>query len=281
MKPKLFDSHAHINFNAFKEDGFEIVKKCLEQGIWMINVGTQLTTSERAVYYADNFKKGVYAAVGLHPMNLKTGLVKIKIDKEEVEFETKEEDFDYQQYKKLAQNPKVLAIGEIGLDYWRRPKTKKKQEQLKNRQKDIFVQQIKLAQELDLPIIIHCRLAFDDLYEIIKQIPKLRGVFHCFTGNWQQAQRVLELGFYLGFNGIIFKKDLREVIEKAPLEKLLLETDCPYLTPPQAREQRNTPLNLKYILNEIARIRKLPAERIAKITTNNACQLFKIEDIKK
>jgi TatD DNase family protein len=279
MEPKLFDTHAHINFNAFKEDGFEITKKCLEEGIWMINIGTQLTTSERAVYYADNFKKGVYAAVGLHPIHLKTGLVKIRIDKEEIEFETKEENFDYQQYKKLAQNPKVVAMGEIGLDYWYRPKTRKKLEQFKIKQKDLFIRQIKLAQELNLPVIIHCRLAFDDLYEIIKPLTDLKGVFHCFTGDWNQAKKALDLGFYLGFNGIIFKRDLKEVIKKIPLERVLLETDCPYLAPPQVQEQRNTPLNLKYILEEIARIRKLPPEKIAQITTANACQLFKIENI--
>ncbi len=301
VSPLLIDTHAHLNFVAFKEDVDDVVSRCLKNKIWIINVGTKYETSKRAVEIAQSHKQGVYAAVGLHPIHLETGLVKIKNDTEETEVKTREEDFDYEKYKELAKNRKVVAIGEVGLDYWYKPKTKIKLQQFKEKQRIVLCQQLNLAKELNLPLIFHCRLAHQDLIEILKSKTnsKLRGVIHCFTGNWEETKRYLELGFYLGFNGIIFKfhpvksdkvgaeqfnrVNLDEVIKNTPLDKILIETDCPYLTPPLPRRSsegakagRNEPLYLKYIVEKIAKIKGVSFEEIAKRTSENARSLFNI-----
>jgi len=286
----LIDTHAHVNFNAYKDDSDEVIRRSLAENVWLINVGSQYSTSKRAVEMSEKYEKGVYAAVGLHPIHLETGLVKIKNDKEEIQFPTIEEHFDYEQYKKLAQSQKTVAIGEIGLDYYWKPKTKSKLGLFKEKQAAVLFQQMDLAGELDLPVIFHCRMAHDDLLQILDyklKDPdyKLRGAIHCFTGNWGQAQKYIEMGFYFGLNGIIFKMNLDDVIKKIPLEKILIETDCPYLTPllpaealakAGPMEGRNEPIYVKYIAEKIAKIKNLSYEEIASITTQNAKNLFKI-----
>jgi len=291
----LIDTHSHLNIKAFELDREKTIKRCLENNVWMINIGTNYETSKKAVEIAEKYEKGVYAAIGLHPINLETGLVKMKVDKKEgVHFE---KEFDYEKYKKLAKSEKVVAIGEIGLDYYWKPKTTKKKELFKQKQKELFLKELKLAEELNLPAIFHCRMAFDDLIDILQGSDpcKLNGVIHCFTGNWKMAKKFLNLGFYLGFNGIIFKLDLDEIIKKTPLDKILIETDCPYLMPPLpagallARRNfseggakaglmngRNEPLYVKYIAERIAEIKKIRYEEIAEVTTENAKKLFNI-----
>ncbi|MDO8424592.1 MAG: TatD family hydrolase, partial [bacterium] len=151
-----------------------------------------------------------------------------------------------------------------------------KLEQFKERQKEVFLKQIDLACELNLPVIVHCRSAHNDLIGLLNKYGKAsRGVVHCFTGNWQEAQQYLEMGFHLGFNGIIFKLELTEVIEKTPFDRILLETDCPYLTPPQ-ESGRNEPLFVKHVAERIAQIKKLSYEEISEKTTKNAKELFNI-----
>ncbi|MDP3995681.1 MAG: TatD family hydrolase [bacterium] len=271
----LIDTHAHLNFSAYKDDADQVVRRTLGENVWMINVGSQYSTSKRTVEMAERYPKGVFAAVGLHPVHLSGGIFKTKIDKEEVEFETREEDFDPDKYKELAKSKKVVAIGEVGLDYWYRPKGKTKLEQFKNKQKEVFVRQFNLAKELELPLIIHCRMAHGDMTEILDS--KTKGVVHCFSGNWSEAQKYLEMGLYLGFNGIIFKLDLDEVIAKTPLDRILIETDCPYLTPP-AMSGRNEPLYVKYVVDKIVKIKGLNFEEIADITSKNAIKLFNLHD---
>ena len=277
----LIDTHAHLNFNAFRKDLDEVIKRTLDENIWVINVGSKYETSKKAVEIAEKYKEGVFAAVGLHPIYSTPGLIKIKTDPEEGEFVTTGENFDIERYKELAKSEKVIAIGEIGLDYYYRPKTKRKLELFKEKQKEVFLSQLKMAQELNLPVIFHCRMAHDDLLEILKskvksQKSKIRGVIHCFTGTWEQTKEYLDMGFYLGFNGIIFKLDLDEVIKKVPLEKILIETDCPYLNPPQAVSERNEPIFVKYIVEKISEIRGADYKKIAEITTANARKLFNI-----
>lgn len=276
----LIDTHAHVNFNAYKEDSDEVMRRSLDNDVWLINVGSQYGTSKRAVEMAERYEKGVYAAVGLHPVHLEIGLVKIKNDTEEIQFPTIEEHFDYEQYKKLAQSPKAVAIGEIGLDYYWKPKTKSKLALFKEKQMAVLFQQMDLAKELSLPVLFHCRSAHDDLLEVLeyklKDINyKLMGTIHCFTGNFEQAKRYMDMGFYLAFNGIIFKMDLSEVIKKTPLDKILIETDCPYLTPLPIKG-RNEPIHVKYVSEEIAKIKNLSYEEVAYATTENARKLFKI-----
>jgi len=291
----FFDTHAHLNFAAFVRDRDRVIKKCLKEKVWLINVGTNFFTSQKAIEIAQNYREGVYAAVGLHPINLDTGLIKQKFDSDEFE-ENKEspfeKEFDYEKYKKLAlsnfqdenlggraQSKRVVAIGEIGLDYYWKPKTKARLEDFKLRQENLFLTELRLAKELDLPIIIHCRMAHEDLLRILRKQfsiydSKFRGVIHCFTGSWQEAEEYMKLGFLLGFNGIIFKLDLDKVVKKMPLDKMLVETDCPYLSPPRYNQERNDPLGVKFTARKISRIKKIPLQQVADQTTKNAQKLF-------
>lgn len=292
----LIDTHAHVNFSAYKDDGDEVTKRALESNIWMINVGSQWDTSRRAVEYAQKYSKGVYAAIALHPIHLKGRKIKINVDPQEiVEFETQEEKFDYQKYKELAllasldseldsrssgqaRQQKVVAIGETGLDYYHLDPGE--EEIQKKLQKESFLAHLKLAQELNKPVIIHCREAYDDVLEILKLQTtgyKLQGVVHSFSGRWSQAQEYLKMGFYLGFNGIItFARDYDKVIKRMPLKRLLIETDCPYLAPIPYRGKRNEPLYVKYVAEKIVELRGISFDEVAEITTENARKLFKI-----
>ncbi|MEA3293074.1 MAG: TatD family hydrolase [Patescibacteria group bacterium] len=279
----LIDTHCHLNFNVFKDDSREIIKKCLDKDIWLINVGTQYTTSERAVQITKEYEKGVYAAVGLHPTQLETNLIKIKIDLEDVEYQTREEKFDYEKYKTLAKNQKVVAIGEIGLDYYYKPKSKTKLFLFKEKQKESLLEQLKLAKELNLPVIFHCRMAHNDLIELLlnnADVAPKKAVAHGFVGSAEQLQKYLNIGYYIGFNGIIFKKiegiNFQENIEKTPLERILIETDCPYLVSPNFSEKRNNPFGVIPVAKEIARIKNLSFEKVAEITFKNAKTLFKL-----
>ncbi len=258
--PKVtgFDSHSHLNFKAFNGDYDKIIKKCLEENLWLINVGSQYNTSEKAVAIAGNYEKGIWAAIGLHPTHVG------------------DEVFDYQKYLALAKNSdKVVAIGETGLDYYRTTDP-----QLRVKQKELFLNHLKLAQELDKPLIIHCREAYDELIEILNSKSsilnsKSPGVIHCFSGDSQQAKQYLDLGLYLGFTGIItYSSDYDAIIRDMPLQKILVETDCPYLAPVPHRGQRNEPLYVKYVAQKIAEIRGLLIEKIAEQTYQNAIGLF-------
>ncbi len=283
----LIDTHGHVNFNAFKDDSNQVLRRAMENDIWAIMPGTQFSTSEKAVKLAQKYEQGVYAAIGLHPIHLEEREVDVlevqsaKVEKQPwMIFETRNEEFNYEKYKILGQSKKVVAVGECGLDYYYEPKGKEKREGFRMKQRTTLALQIKLAQELNLPVILHCRKAHDDLIGFLRD-KKIRGVVHCYTGTIAQAEKFYEMGFYFGFNGLIFKKvpalpNPSEVIANIPLERILLETDSPYLAPPEAKTERNEPLFVKYIAEEIARIKKLSVEKIATATTQNAKSLFKI-----
>jgi TatD DNase family protein len=180
----------------------------------------------------------------------------------------------------LAKSPKVVAIGEIGLDYHYLPQ--ERSEELKTKQKEVFLKQVDLAQELNLPIIIHCRDAYGDLLEVIQKLPKIPcGVLHCFADNYETAKRFLDLGFMISFTGIItYPKAsiVREVAKKIPLERIMIETDCPYLAPQAVRGKRNEPIYVKYVAEEIARLKGLDFDEVAKTTTENAIKFFKLKN---
>jgi TatD DNase family protein len=295
----LIDTHAHVNFNAFAEDSEEVIRRALKEKIWMINIGSQLSTSRRAVEFAEEYSEGVYAAVGLHPVHLKEQIVHEEVDPlEEFEFKTRPEVFDYEEYKKLAGHEKVVAIGEVGLDYFHLPEENKEIERQK--QKDNFIKHLELACDLDKPVMIHCREAHNDVIEILKEFIKihpnlplspegrtpvgwqkegeiLRGVIHSFGGRWSQAEEYFKLGFLISFNGIItFARDYDKVIKNAPLERIMIETDCPYLTPIPHRGKRNEPSFVKYVAEKIAEVKGISFEEVAQITTENARKLFGI-----
>lgn len=296
----LIDSHSHLNFAAYKNDADEVIKRALDNNIWMINVGSQIDTSQRAVEIAQKHKEGVFAAVGLHPIHLQKIQVDEKVDEHEsFAFLSRAEKFNKQKYAQLAQEPKVVAIGEVGLDYYHikgrtiphlnpppppfgRGRKKKGEGKMKKLQKEIFIQQLELASELDKPAIVHCREAHKDLLEILTEqkqhLKNLRGVVHSFSGRWSQAQQYFELGFLVSFNGLItFARDYDKVILNSPLEKTLVETDCPYLTPVPHRGKRNEPSYVKYVAEKIAELKKISFEEVAKVTTENARELFEIE----
>jgi TatD DNase family protein len=273
----LVDTHAHVNFKDFKDDKSEVIKRALDNEIWMINIGSQFSTSERAVKIAENYKVGVYAAVGLHPVHLSAKNFQDEImGQEKIKFEPRSEEFKKQTYLKLAQNKKVIAIGEVGLDYFHNKDNKEVQ-------KKIFEDQIDLACELNLPTIIHCREAHKDAIEILRNKAKehgerLKGVMHCFSGGTEEARIYIEeLGLYLGFNGIItFSRNYDEILKKISLENVLVETDCPYLTPVPFRGKRNEPLYVQYVAKKIAEIKEINLEKIIKKTTENAKKLFNL-----
>lgn len=281
----IIDTHSHLNFNAFKNDSDEVIRRTLAENIWLINVGTKYETSQQAVKIAEKYREGVYSAIGLHPIYAAAEFMKVKTDPDEGEFLVKEQDFDKEKYKELAKLKKVVAIGEIGLDYYYKPKTTAKLAQFKEKQKQIFLEQLDLAKELNLPVILHCRMAHDDVIEILKSRNEKNGVIHCFTGTLEQAQKYIEMGFYIGINGIIFKFNIDEVIKNISLDKIVVETDCPYLMPlpaiALAKEgpegtKRNEPIFIKHTIQKIADLKNVSFDEVCQKTTQNARKLFNI-----
>ena len=246
------DTHAHVNFNAFKDDADDVIERSLKENVFMINVGSQYSTSRRAVEMAKKYD-GIYAAVGLHPTH--------------IEHET----WNMEQYLELAKDEKVVAIGEMGLDYYHI-----KEEVDQKKQKEVFLAGIKLANETQKPMAIHCREAYEDLLKILKNNPvEKRGVIHCFVGGMKTAQEFIELGFKIGLNGIItYSESYDKLIKNIDLKDILLETDCPYLTPTPRKGERNEPTYVKLVAEKIAQIKQISAEEVAEITTQNAKTLF-------
>ena len=278
----LIDTHAHVNFNAFKNDGDEVIRRSLASDTWMILVGAETKTSKRALEYANKYEKGVYAAVGLHPMHTHEQEAR----GEDYDFTTREEEFSYDVYEKLAQFKKVVAVGEIGLDY-HHIDIKSDAAAVKEKQKDVFREQLKLAKNLRLPVIIHCRQAHDDMLEILKKfrkenkesMPKDKawGVMHCFSGDEELAWQYFSLGLYISFTGLItFSAQWDDLIRRLPNDKFMIETDCPYMTPEPLRGQRNEPILVKKVAERIAAIKNLSLERIAELSSINARKLFNI-----
>lgn len=283
----LVDSHAHVNFNAFKDDGEEIIRRSLAKGIWMINVGSQYDTSQRALEIANQHDEGVYAAIGLHPIHLSH----TEVDEEEIHFQTREEQFDENKYQALIdadKNHKIVAVGEIGLDYFHIP-AEMTLEEVKNRQAPDFIKQLHFAAKNNLPVIIHCRDsergkfdAYNDTLDILKVEIKnglaLRGVKHSFDGSLRIAEEFFQLGFCVGFTGVItFGKnaeDLRQLVKALPLDKILVETDCPYLAPAPHRGERNEPSFVEFTAQKIAELKGVTLEMVSNITIENTKRLF-------
>jgi TatD DNase family protein len=252
--PEFIDIHAHVNFEAYDSDREATMKRALDENVWMINVGTDIETSKSAVELADKYEKGVYAIVGQHPND-------------------NGEDFDATGYHELLKNEKVVAIGECGLDYFRSgPESVA-------RQKEIFINQIELANEVGKPLMLHIRgeNAYKDVYEILKAHSKVAGDIHFFAGDWNEAKSFLDLGFTLSLTGVItFARNYDEVIKKAPLEMLLSETDCPFVTPEPYRGKRNEPLYVKEVVKKIAEIRNADLSQVKRQLVENAKRVFKI-----
>ncbi len=251
---KYIDAHAHLNFPQFDLDREQIIHQCLEQGIGIVNVGCDYQSSQKAINIAHQYQDGVWATVGIHPT------------------EAKKEKLDQSRLTQLAQNKKVVAIGEIGLDYYREPNP-----QAQENQKEYLTKQILLAQKLNLPIIFHCRDAHRDLLDILSQFKIARAEIHCFDAPLDVLRQYLNLGFFIGFTGIItYSSRLDEVIQEIPLDSIIIETDSPYLSPAPFRGRRNSPLLLKCIAKKITQIKNISLEKIYQLTLENTKNLFQI-----
>jgi TatD DNase family protein len=281
---KLIDTHAHVNFKKFSEDADQVILNALNNDTGMVIVGSDYKTSKRALDLANKYERGVYAAVGLHPVHLED-IVEEGADGREV-VRVRAEEFNYDNYEKLAEFEKVVAIGEIGLDYYHL-KLSPDLENSKKKQKEVLVRQLLLARSFDLPAIIHCRVAHDDLLSTLKKfkedykekIPsdKPWGVIHCFSGDENLAWEYFRLGFMISFTGIItFSQQWDSLIRKMPLDKFMIETDCPFMTPEPYRGKRNEPVLVAYVADRIAAIRGVEPDRIAEISTENAKRFFGI-----
>src|SRR3989344_63309 len=247
MVAPLFDTHCHIHFSAYSTDANAVAARAREAGVTMITVGTQSTTSANAVEFARQHD-GVFASVGLHPNHL----FKMPIDEDELPaFNTRAERFDMDLYRTLAADPRVVGIGETGFDFYRLPEGVPLEE-VKRTQEESFRLHLDLCEEVSKPVIVHCRDAHAEVTKIFEEYcgaGKLarRGVLHCFTGTVEEAQRYIELGFYVSLSGIAtfpakknqVENPLHAVARAVPFEKLLIETDSPYLTPPPHRGERN------------------------------------------
>ena len=256
QEPWFFDSHAHYNTARFREDQKELLGSMADHGIGLImNVGCDLTSSLQSIRLAEEYDF-VYAAVGSHPDDAD------HVDPALVEL-----------YRNLAAHPKVLAIGEIGLDYYYEDVPREKQQ-------EAFRLQMELARELDLPVIIHQRDAYEDTLKIVDQFPQVKGVFHCFSGSVEYAKEVVKRGWYVGFTGVITFKNARKAVETAasiPLERIVLETDCPFMAPEPFRGKRNHPGYLYRMAEKLAEIRGVSVEEIHRITTENGKRLYRID----
>ncbi len=282
MNYEFFDAHTHANLAAFREDYREVVQKVLDAGGGLINVGTQRDTSRRAVEIAREFPEGVYATIGLHPVHTSASFH----DEEELgggeaarAFTSRGEIFDSGYYKKLALDPKVVGIGECGLDYYR---IGNNESEIRERQRTAFLEQMKLSFEVKKPLMIHCRDAFDDLITILISnpdflIPGNPGVAHFFAGTKENAERLLELGFSFTFGGVVtFVRSYDEVIRMIPMERIMSETDAPYVAPVPYRGKRNEPLYVQEVIKKLAEIKGVSEEEMRRITVENVRRVFKI-----
>ncbi|MBI4117583.1 MAG: TatD family hydrolase [Parcubacteria group bacterium] len=275
----FFDTHTHVNFIAYKDDDEVVLKRAYQQGTWLVNVGTQKDTSKKSVELASRFEKGVYASIGLHPVHLDGDRYEEYFaDGKKSEFKVRRERFDYDYYANLAKHPRVVAVGEVGLDYYKRKKSEIFE--LRNTQIENLLEHLKLALEFDLPLIIHCRDAHSDLKRFVadhrKEMQKVGAVVHCFTAKEDDAKYYISCGMRISFTGLItFCHDWDDIIEKTDIAHILSETDAPYLTPVPHRGKRNEPSFVKYVVARIAEIKRMDAEEVEKRLFENALSFFK------
>ena len=274
MEPQYFDVHAHVQFKAYDEDRDEAIVRALESGVHMMNVGTQKDTSQLAIDLAKKYlaegKPGLYAAIALHPVHTsKSHHDAQELGEEGKAFTSRGEVFDMEFYENLAQHDVVKAIGECGLDYYRL------EEDTARLQKEVFIQHIELANKVNKPLMLHIRNAYKDALEILKRHAKVKGDVHFFAGTWEEAQEFLALGFTLSFTGVVtFTHDYDEVVRNTPLDMILSETDCPYITPTPFRGRRNEPMHVREIVKAIARIKGEDEEKVRLQLVENAKRVF-------
>ncbi|MBU5592132.1 TatD family hydrolase [Clostridium sp. MSJ-4] len=253
----IFDSHAHYDDESFNEDLDDVIKTIMDNGvIRVLNCGSSLEGAKKSLELSQTYEI-FYTALGIHPENAN---------------EWNEEVADWIRANK--DNSKVKAIGEIGLDYYW------EQNPPKEVQKQVFRAQMKLAKELNLPVVIHDRDAHKDTLDIIKEFPEVKGVLHCFSGSVEFAKECLREGYYIGFTGVVTFKNAKKILEVAkevPLNRILVETDCPYMAPVPYRGKRNQSDYIEHIIDKIAEIKGSTAEEISNITIENTKSLFNVK----
>ncbi len=251
---KFFDTHNHLNDPAFEGDLELVVARALEAGVrGFLVLGYDLPSSRRAVELAEAFP-WTFAAVGLHPHQAREFSPDL--------LET---------MRRLADHPRVVAIGEIGLDYHYHHSPPEAQ-------REALEAQLRLARELDLPVSLHIRKAFDDMFAVLEEVPGVSGVFHCFSGGPREAERALALGFFISYSGFLTyrSRKLEKALRRTPLDRLLVETDAPYLAPGEYRGSRNEPAYLPLTVQKVAEVLEVPLEVVAEATWENARRLFRL-----
>lgn len=256
---QMIDSHAHLDEERFDEDRDELIKSLKENAIsYVINPSSDMETSRRVVKLSNRYDN-IFAAVGIHPHDAEG---------------FKEEDLD--ELRELSKDERVVAIGEIGLDYYY-------DNSPREIQKEVFKKQLELAYELDLPVIIHTRDAMGDTYDILKEFEgRVRGVMHCYTGSIEMAEKFMKLGFYISIAGpVTFKSavNVREMAKQIPLERLLIETDSPYLAPVPNRGKRNDPTNVRYVADMLANLKEIQIDKIIEHSRENTVKLFSLKGV--
>ena len=304
---QLFDTHTHVNFQPFQDEYIDVINRALQAGVFINNVGSQWESSQRSVEIADEFaaagKTGVWASIGVHPIHVFTDVQEEQVIEGKTQtINTRAEKFDYDRYRALAESSdNVIAIGECGLDYlhFERSNLQNQRQELIQLQLETLREHIRLAIDLDLPMVIHCRdaeihdeetlQAFEHLLALLReyntpgvssQQQKVRGVIHCYTGIPKYVPQFLELGFYIGYTGIVTfpnAKEVRASLRATPLERILLETDAPYLTPVPHRGKRNEPSYVRHVAEQVADLKQITVVEVAERTTQNAVELFRVK----
>ncbi len=273
MQPKFFDAHAHAHFPAYGGESRAVVERALESGVEMILVGTEHGTSAGAVALAEQFESGVWAAIGMHPTH---AVAHSPVDTGEFgpgAVPRGAEVFDPDRYRALAEHPKVVAIGECGLDYFRRDA------ESSDLQRVALVSQMELARDVGKPLTIHCRDAFADLVAVFKEKRELLlpepGTIHFFTGTVGDARELMDLGFSLQFGGVVtFARQYEEVVRYVPLERTVTETDAPYVAPVPYRGRRNEPAYVVEVVKKIAELKGVGADEVAGQVRDNVRRIF-------
>lgn len=271
---RYFDAHAHAHFPAYGDESAAVVQRALDAGVDMILVGTEKGTSASGIALAAQYDN-VWAAVGLHPTHTTQKEFVDEKEMEDVGYAYEAETFEYDLYRKLAEHPKVVAIGECGLDYYRLdPVTAKIQQ-------EALVQQLQLAHDVKKPVTIHCRNAFTDLIALLRDnkaiLNEQPGTVHFFTGTAEEAKQLMDLGFSLQFGGVItFAKVYEDIVRMVPLERIITETDAPYVAPVPYRGRRNEPAYVVEVTKKIAEIKGLELDEVRNQIRINARNVFGI-----
>lgn len=281
MNMEYLDIHTHAHFSAFKDDWRQVIQRALDQGVALVNVGTQKDTSRAAVETAHVFPENVYAAIGLHPVHTDKSFhdaQELGAEEDANGFTSRGEQFDPAYYKELALDPKVVAIGECGLDYFH---IEGDTDEKKKRQKEAFEGQMALSREVGKPLMIHCRDAFSDLIDMLTvnrgSLNGIPGVVHFFTGTPDDAKRLLDLGFGFTFGGVItFARSYDETIKMLPIDRIFSETDAPYVSPEPYRGKRNEPSYVVEVVKKLAEIKGVSVADMASTIRKNAARTFGI-----